>query len=90
MLRPWEWNDEQLDQASRDFVNNPENVRVDEGVVYLNRIFKWYRKDFPEDAFVYLSDYAESPLKEDLQRASDSGYKTQYLEYDWNLNDASD
>ena len=89
VLRPWEWTEEQLEQASRDFVNNPENVRVGDGEVYLNRIFKWYRKDFPEDTFAYLRDYAESPLRESLKRASEGDFATRYLDYDWELNDAS-
>ena len=49
VLRSWEWTDEQLNTAAREFVNNPANVNVDDETVYLSRIFKWYRKDFPKN-----------------------------------------
>jgi hypothetical protein len=87
VLRPWEWTDEQLEQAARDFVNNSDNVEVRENFVYLSRIFKWYRKDFPEDTYGYLQQFADSDLDIRLQAARDGGYSTKYFDYDWGLND---
>lgn len=86
VLRPWEWTDAQLDQAARDFVNNPANVAVEDGKVYLSRIFKWYRKDFPDDQLAYIGQYAEPALREALLEAGDQNYKVEYVEYDWKLN----
>ena len=88
VLRPWEWTDEQLDQAAREFVNDPDNVSVAGENVYLSRIFKWYRKDFPDEILVYLQQYAEPGLEEALQQAAESRYRIRYDHYDWSLNKA--
>jgi hypothetical protein len=90
VLRPWEWTDEQLDQAARDFVNQSTNVKVDDETVYLSRIFKWYRKDFPEETYAYLRQFAQGDLSLHLQNAIEGAYPTKYFEYDWALNDAAD
>jgi hypothetical protein len=88
VLRPWEWTDEQLEQAAREFVNKPENVAVEDGALRVSQIFDWYRKDFPADLAAYLADYAEPGLRETLLAASESGMKIRYRAYDWSLNDA--
>lgn len=90
VLRPYEWTDEQLDQAGREFINNKNNVSVEAGTVRLSKIFKWYKKDFPADILVYLQQYAEPQLKQDLQTAFDGKYKIRYETYDWSLNAADD
>ena len=86
VLRPYEWTDEQLDQAGHEFINNKNNVSVEAGTVRLSKIFKWYKKDFPADILVYLQQYAEPQLKKDLQTAFDGKYKIRYETYDWSLN----
>ena len=90
VLRPWEWTDEQLDQAGREFINDNNNVLVEPDTVMLSRIFKWYKKDFPADILVYLQQYAEPPLKQALQVAIDEKYRIRYEAYDWSLNAATD
>ena len=90
VLRPWEWTDEQLDQAGREFINDNNNVLVEPDTVMLSRIFKWYKKDFPADILVYLQQYAEPPLKQALQVAIDEKYRIRYETYDWSLNAATD
>lgn len=90
VLRPYEWTDEQLDQAGREFINNKNNVSVEADTVRLSKIFKWYKKDFPADILVYLQQYAEPQLKKDLQTAFDGKYKIRYETYDWSLNAADD
>ncbi len=86
VLRPWEWTDDQLDEAAREFINNKENVWVEGEELYLSSIFKWYKKDFPKDLYSYLQQYAEPPLNEQLQAAKDMKYDTRYRAYDWSLN----
>lgn len=86
VLRPDEWTDEALDQAARDFVNDPVNVAVEDDTVQLNRIFKWYRRDFPREVAGYLVQYAEPELAEALRVADAEGYRVRYREYDWRLN----
>lgn len=90
VLRPSNWTEEELEQASRDFVNHTDNVRVQGGTVYLSEIFDWYEDDFPPDLFGYLQQFAEPALAAKLATASAEKYKKQYREYDWSLNDGSD
>ncbi|MDX2427175.1 MAG: DUF547 domain-containing protein [Xanthomonadales bacterium] len=89
VLRPWEWTDEQLDQAGREFINNQQNVSVEAGTVMLSSIFKWYKKDFPADVLVYLQQYAEPSLQQELKTAVADKYKIRYETYDWSLNASS-
>ena len=89
VLRPWEWTDEQLDQAGREFINNQHNVSVEVDTVMLSSIFKWYKKDFPADILVYLQQYAKPSLKQELNTAVDGKYKIRYETYDWSLNASS-
>jgi len=90
VLRPWEWTDEQLNEAGREFINNEHNVLVEPDTVMLSAIFKWYKKDFPADILVYLQQYAEPPLKQALQLAIDGKYRIRYETYDWSLNAVND
>jgi hypothetical protein len=90
VLRPWEWTDDQLDQAGREFINNQHNVSVESDTVMLSSIFKWYKKDFPTDILVYLQQYAEPSLKQALQVAVDGKYRIRFETYDWSLNSSND
>jgi hypothetical protein len=90
VLRPWEWTDDQLDEAAREFINNKENVSIEGEELYLSSIFKWYKKDFPKDLYSYLQQYAEPPLNEQLQAARDMKYRTRYRAYNWSLNAQTD
>jgi len=90
VLRPWEWTDDQLDEAAREFINKPENVSIEGEELYLSSIFKWYKKDFPKDLHSYLQQYAEPGLNEQLQTAKDEKYRTRYRSYDWSLNAQDD
>lgn len=86
VLRPWEWTDAQLDEAAREFVNRPENVSVEDEKLWVSRIFKWYKKDFPEDLNAYLQQYARPELVQRLQLAKDNAYPVKFRKYDWTLN----
>jgi len=86
VLRPSEWSDDDLNQAARDFVNNPGNVSVEDGKLAVSRIFKWYKKDFPADLNSYLQQFAEPALLGDLQNALEQGFPIIYRDYDWSLN----
>ena len=90
VLRAWEWSDEQLDAAARDFINDRANVSIDDDTLYLSSIFKWYKKEFPDDIYAYLQQYAEPGLGHQLQAANDYNYRIRYRPYDWSLNDSDD
>jgi hypothetical protein len=90
VIRPSDWSDAELEQAARDFINDPANVTVEGDAVYLSEIFKWYRRDFPRDIYGYLATYANPNLAEALAEASANDYAKRYRSYDWSLNDRND
>ncbi len=90
VLRASDWSDEQLDAAARDFINDRANVSIDDDTLTLSSIFKWYRKEFPDDIHSYLQQYAEPVLGQQLQAAKDANYRIRYRPYDWSLNDSDD
>ena len=88
ILRPSDWSEDDLEAATRDFINNPDNVSVKDGKVWLSRIFKWYKKDFPNDLYGYFQAYAENDLHRQLEIAVNQKYGRKYFAYGWELNDA--
>jgi hypothetical protein len=90
VLRPWEWTDEQLDQAAVEFINNTKNVRVEPDTVMLSSIFKWYKKDFPAELLPYLQQFASPDLAQGLAKASADKYPIRYETYDWSVNASED
>lgn len=91
-LRARTWSEEDLDTASRDFVNDSKNVRVENNAVWLSRIFEWYREDFtgennsPEALIDYLLGYAVEPLEASLQTARRKKWPLKFVAYDWEIN----
>lgn len=92
--------DDYLDEATRDFIGNPDNVRVDHAnqAIYLSRIFKWYSSDFVNylarehrDTSRGVVDYIAlaGPLRVRDEIAKADGYRVRYRDYDWSIN-ASD
>ena len=87
VLQPWEWTEEQLNQAAVDFINNEANVRVNKDMLFLSQIFKWYKKDFGDDIHQYLMQYAIPQLKQAILTAKQEKYPIEYIKYNWDLND---
>ena len=96
--------DKQLNQVTRDFINNPDKVRLDreDGTLYLSSIFDWYKEDFPatpsakEQLGKYNKDeqgVIEFVLKYLPEAQQNYIVKNQpsikYLKYDWALNEKS-
>jgi hypothetical protein len=89
--------DEQLDIATRNFVNNGGIIiRRDLNTVYLSRIFSWYAADFGGRLFGYRSqDVLLQYVSQYLQSQEDQVYlvefskklKVRFLTYDWSLNE---
>ena len=78
-----DWLDGQLDAAAREFINDDENVVVndDQRTLYLSWIMRNYKKDFLQSARTlpaYINRYRDEPVPED--------YRVWWLEYDWTLN----
>jgi len=76
---------QQLDDATRSFINNPKSYRLEEQDLYVSRIFKWFSEDFNEDALGFFLQYANGELKGNLTTKPEK-INVKYLEYDWSLN----
>lgn len=92
-LQPWAYQpdqlDRQLDRVARAFINDPTRNRFDrtQKVASLSMIFKWFESDFAGAAgsvLGYVARYvADLELAKELAQ---SGYRIEYLEYDWSSN----
>ena len=76
---------QQLDNSTRTFLNNPANYRLAANDFYVSRIFKWFSEDFNEDILGFYLQYAQGDLKSELL-ANKNNIKIKYLDYDWSLN----
>ncbi len=94
--------DEQLNDQSAKFMNNPEKFRIDrkEGRVYLSSIFKWFGEDFvktygTDKKFKDFGQVERAVLNfasrhvppKDREYLEKGGYYLDYLSYDWTLNE---
>jgi hypothetical protein len=75
--------DAELEAATRLFLNEGRNVRVDSArrTVWLSSILKWYEADFLLQApslLAYVNRYRDEPVPED--------FAVRAIPYDWNLN----
>ena len=77
--------DQQLDDATQAFINNPKRNYLDGETLFVSRIFKWFGKDFNEDIVGFFLTYAEDHLKNEL-KAKKNNIEIKYLHYDWSLN----
>ncbi len=93
---------QRLDQATRNFITNPEKVRLDqqENALYLSAIFDWYRDDFPvsADGLEQFAKYGKADqgiiefvtnflVESDQKYIAQHQPKIKYLNYDWSLNE---
>jgi hypothetical protein len=81
--------DEQLDDATRGFLNDPTKNRIDvaAGVARLSKIFKWFEEDFEQAAGSvqrYIAPFIEDERAR--QTLARDGLKVRHLAYDWSLN----
>ena len=74
--------DKQLDNKTFNFINNTENVYIDyeSNTIYLNRIFKWFKKDFG-DLKKYIFTYLKNHEYEEVKN-----FKISFFKYDWSKN----
>jgi hypothetical protein len=80
--------EERLDNATANFINNPEKVRLDREnrVLYLSQIFEWYAEDF-EDTHDSVINFISEYLPEvDAAFLKGKEVQIQYVQYDWSLN----
>lgn len=93
--------EQRLGQATRNFINNPDKVRLDKpkNILYLSSIFDWYKEDFPvsangkkkfgkyNDSEAGIIEFVIGYLPEaDRQYIAQNQPNIKYLDYDWSLN----
>jgi hypothetical protein len=82
--------DEELEQATRLFINSSQGSRLDRerNVLNLSMIFKWYKKDF-ESVGVRVLDFVVGYLPEQDRQYVNENSDTlaiKHMDYDWSLN----
>jgi hypothetical protein len=75
---------EQLDRATRVFLNAPGNYRLEGRTLWVSSIFKWFAGDFNDDPLGFYRTHADKALREKLE----GDLAVKYLDYDWSLNGA--
>jgi hypothetical protein len=75
--------DVQLENSAKDFINDKNNVFIDfdNKTLYLNKIFKWYKKDFNN-----VKKYIVKYLNDGTSFNQIKGFNIKYNDYDWSLN----
>lgn len=72
--------DEQLEQATRQILNDPQFTQREGELVKISQIFRWYISDF-NNVNIFLNQYLEQPI--------DKQTTLRYYPYDWALNEKS-
>ena len=75
--------EEQLTDQTRSFINDPARNVLFGKTLRISRIFDWFQQDFTRNGRSvrqFINTYSNQPLAADQ--------KINFMEYDWNLNDA--
>lgn len=77
---------EQLEDATRQFMNNPDKVLFERSAstLHLSAIFKWFGEDF-ETGKTTVVDFVARYLP-DINNINRKHLDVEYLDYDWSLN----
>lgn len=75
----------QLDNATRNFINNPKRNFMENNTLYVSKIFKWFPQDFNDAVTDFIEQYAAPSLKQNIVSRGDD-IRIRYLNYDWSLN----
>lgn len=92
VLRPEPYRGEalerQLEFQAGTYLNSPAGHRLDPATrtIYLSRILEWWRNDFEREAGS-IREYATRYMTGAALEALEAGWKIDYLDYDWRLNE---
>ena len=80
--------EKRLDNATANFINNPEKIRLDRenGVLHLSQIFEWYAEDFEDTHGSVINFISEYLPEADAAFLKKEEVQIQYFKYDWSLN----
>ena len=73
--------EKQLEQVTRNFINDPKRNKLNEKKIEISRIFQWFSDDFgnKKERIAFIRKYANQPFNENP--------KVDFLTYDWQLNE---
>ena len=73
--------EEQLEEATSSFINDPTKNKISANSVELSKIFKWYKGDFTgkNTLIDYINKYSDKEISKNSE--------IDYLTYDWRLNE---
>jgi len=77
--------DQQLNEMTSAFINDPSRNRLEGNKLYVSKIFDWFEEDFKGDIPGFFLKYAKGGLKERLEARGEK-IRVEYLDYDWSLN----
>ena len=78
--------DEQLDDATRRFINDPSRNQITPDQLAVSKIFQWFAEDFVKQAGS-VADFIHGFVDSDKQAVlKNHGDALDYLDYDWTLN----
>lgn len=76
---------QQLDDVTYAFINDPKWTWVDGDELHVTRIMKWFNEDFQPNEVAFVKRYAKGDLKAKLDALGDD-IDVVYQDYDWALN----
>ena len=79
--------DQQLENSTREFLENKEHNCLVSDTLYVSSIFKWYKEDFNDDPLSFFLAHTSGELQQSLHSKKDQ-IRVKYLDYDWSLNGA--
>jgi len=73
--------EEQLTNATKEFLADTSKNELTENNIKLSKIFKWFKKDFEQNGSLidFFNEYSEVSIS--------NGAKKSYKDYNWDLND---
>jgi hypothetical protein len=77
--------EDQLQDATTRFINDPQRNRIEENILVVSKIFQWFAEDFNKDIVGFVTEYARGNLKEKIE-TNQGKIKIKYQDYDWSLN----
>lgn len=79
--------DAQLDDQARRFLATPSKFRLDreKGVAYFSPIFKWFKEDFKPSPAAFMMRFVSAEDRAFLEAGK---FRTEWLDYEWALNEA--
>ncbi len=68
-------------ELMKKFINDPSRNKIAENILFLSKIFEWFKEDFTKKGSLisFLNKYANTKINK--------GAKISHLEYNWNLNE---